>query len=157
LYGGPWSHSRTGSSGTTGCAGGVVRQANLVGSVGSDMGDGSGREEGDARGAQGDHDTVPMGTGGDGGSSYTVVTGAVRGTPAHPARTVLSGAGVSRCTPRTPVQPTRGTGWSGWSGAGRRSAGPGGSGWSGCGGRMPTRSAGGRGRAGAAAGRSATT
>jgi len=76
--------------------------------MGSGMGDGSGSEEGDARGAQGDHDTGHVGTGGGGGSSSSVVTGAVRGTPAHPAGTEPSGAGVSSHTLRTPVQPTRG-------------------------------------------------
>jgi len=41
------------------------------------MGDGSGSEEleGDVRGAQGDHDTGHVGTGGGGGSSSRVVTG----------------------------------------------------------------------------------
>jgi len=120
------------------------------------MRDGSGREEGDARGAQGDHDTVHVGTGGGGGTSSTVVTWAVRGTAAHPAGTGLSGAGVSSRTPRTLVQPTRGRGSSGWSWARRRSAGPGGSGWSSGSGRMPTRSGGGGGRTGAGAGRSTT-
>ena len=57
-------------------AGRVVRQGNLVGGVGSGMGDGSGREEDDARGAQGDHDTGHISTEGGGGSSCRVVTGA---------------------------------------------------------------------------------
>jgi len=86
-----------------------------------------------------------------------VVTGAVGGTPAHPAGTWPAGAGLGSHTRRTPVQPTHGRGWSGWSGARRHSAVPGGSCWSGGGGRMPTRSGGGGGRAGAGAGGSATT
>jgi len=77
------------------------------------MGDGRGSEEGDARGAQGDHNTRHVGTGGGGGSSSRVVTGTVGGTPACPAGTGPSGAGVSSHTPRTPVQPTCGRGWSG--------------------------------------------
>jgi len=154
LYGGPGSTSWTRGSGTTGGAGGV-RQGNLVGGVGSGMGDGSSSEEGDVRGAQGDHDTRHVGTGGGGHRTSSVVTGAVGSTPAHPVGTWPSGAGVSSRTPRRPVQPTRGTGWSGWSGARRRSAGPGGRGWSG--GRMPTRSGGDGRRAGAGAGGSATT
>jgi len=121
------------------------------------MGDGSGSKEGDARGAQGDHDTGHVCTGGGGGSSSRVVTGAVGGTPAHPAGTGLSGAGVSSRTLRTPVQPTCCRGWSGWSGARRRSAGPGGSGWSAGGCRMPTHFGGGGGRAAACAGGRATT
>ena len=64
MYGGPGTTSRTRGSGTTGGAGGVVRQGNLVGGVGSAMGDGSSGEEGDARGAQGGHDTRHVGTGG---------------------------------------------------------------------------------------------
>jgi len=63
------------------------------------MGDGSGSEVGDARGAQGGHDTGHVGTGGGGGSNSRVVTGAVGCTPAHPAGTGPSGAGVSRRTP----------------------------------------------------------
>ena len=98
-----------------------------------------------------------MSTGGGGGSTSRVVTGAVGGTPAHPAGTGQSGAGVSSCTPRTLVQLSRGRRWSGWSEARRRSAGPGGSGWSGGGSRMPKHSARGAGRAGAGAGGSATT
>jgi len=43
------------------------------------MGDGSGSEEGDVRGAQGDHDTGHVGTGSGGGSSSRVVTRAVYG------------------------------------------------------------------------------
>jgi len=92
------------------------------------MGEGSGSEEGDARGAQVDHDTGHVGTGGGGGSSSRVVTRTVGGTSAHPAGTGPSGAGVSSRTPRTQVQPTRSRGWSGWSRACRRSAGPGGCG-----------------------------
>jgi len=157
LYGGPGRTSRTGGSGTTGGAGGVFRKGNLVEGVGSGMGDRSGSEEGDARGAQGDHDTGHVGTGGGGGSSSRMVTRAVGGTPAHRTRTGPSGAGVSCHTPRMPVQPTRGRGWSSWSGARRRSVSPGGSGWSAGGGRMPTPSGGGGGRAGAGAGGSATT
>jgi len=121
------------------------------------MGDGSGSKEGDARGAQEDQDTGHVGTGGGGSSSSRVMTGAVGGTPAHPAGTGPSVAGVSRRTTWTPVQPTRGRGWSGWSGARRGSACPGGSGWSGGGGRMPMRSGGGGGRAGAGAGGHSTT
>jgi len=98
-----------------------------------------------------------VGTGGGRGSSSRVVTGAVRSTPAQPAGTGPSGAGVSTHTRQTPVQPTRGRGWSGWSGAPRRSAGPGGSGWSGAGGRIQTRSGDGGGRARAGASGSATT
>jgi len=64
LHGGPKSTSRTGGSGTTGDAAGVVRQVNLVGGVGSGMRDGSGSEEDGARGAQGEHDTRHVGTGG---------------------------------------------------------------------------------------------
>jgi len=45
-------------------SGGVVRQGTLIGGVGSGMGDGSGSEEGGASGAQGDHDTGHVGTGG---------------------------------------------------------------------------------------------
>jgi len=86
-----------------------------------------------------------------------VVTGPVRGTPAHPAVTGPSGAGVSTHTQRTPVQLTRGRGWSGWSGACRRSARPDGTGWTGGGGRMLTCSGDGGGRAEAGAGGSATT
>jgi len=157
LYGGPGSTSQTGGSSTTGGAGGVVRQRNRVGGVGSGMGDGSGSEEGDARGAQGDHDTGHVGTVGGGGSSSRVVTEAVGGTPAHQARTGPSGAGVNSRTRRTPVHPTCSRGWSGWSRARRRSADSGGSGWSGGGGRMPTRSGGGGARAGAGAGGSPTT
>ena len=110
LYGGSGSTSRTGGSGTTGGAGGVVRQGNLVEGVGSGMRDGSGSEKGDTRGAQGDHDTGHVGTGGSGGSSSRVVTGAIGGTPAYPAGTGPSGAGVSSGTLRTPVQLTRGRG-----------------------------------------------
>jgi len=77
------------------------------------MGDGSCSEEGDARGAQGDHETGEVGTGGGCGSSSTVVTGAVGGTPEHHARTGTSWAGVSSRTPQTSVQPTRGRRWSG--------------------------------------------
>ena len=128
LYGGPGSTSRTGGSGTTRSAGGVVRQGNLVGGVGCGMGDGSGSKEGDARGTQGDHDTGHVGTGGGGGSSSRVVTGAVRGILAQPGGTGRSGAGVSCRTPRTPVQPTRGRSWCGFYGAPSRSEGPGGSG-----------------------------
>ena len=47
-----------------GGAGGVVRQGNLVGGVGSRMGDGNGSEEVGVRGAEGDHDTGHVGTGG---------------------------------------------------------------------------------------------
>jgi len=121
------------------------------------MRDGSGSEEADARGAQGDHNTGHVGTGGDGGSSSRVVTGAIGGTPAHPAGTGPSGAGISSHIPRTRVQPTRGWGWSGWSGARRGSARPRKTGWSHGGGKMPTSSGGGSGRAGAGAGGSATT
>jgi len=78
-----------------GGAGGLVRQRNFVGGVGSGMGDGSGSEEGNTRGAQGDHDTGHVGTWGGGGSSSRVVTGAVGGTPAHPAGTAPSRSGVS--------------------------------------------------------------
>ena len=131
MYGGPASTSRTGGSGTTWGAGRVVRHANLVGGVGSGMGDGSGSKDGDARGAQGDHDTGHVGTGGGGGSTSRVVTKAIGGTPAHLAGTGPSGAGVSTRTPRTLVHPSCSRGWSGTSGARRRSAGPGGSGWSG--------------------------
>jgi len=94
---------------------------------------------------------------GGGGTSSSVVTGAVGETRAHPAGRRKSGAGVSSRTRRTPVQPTWGRGWSGWSGARRRSAGPGESGWSGGGGRMPTRCEGSGGMARASAGGSATT
>jgi len=128
LYRGPGSTSQTGGSGTTGGAGGVVRQGILVGDVGSGMGDRSGSDEGDARGTQGDHDTGHVGTVGGGGSSSRVVTGAVRGTPAHAAGTGPSGAGVNSRTGRTPVHPTRCRCWSGWSGARRRYADSGGSG-----------------------------
>jgi len=157
LNGYPGSTSWTGSSCTTAGAGGVVRQRNLVGGVGSGMGDGSGSEDCEVRGAQGDYDTRHVGTGGVGGSSSSVVTGAGGGTPAHAAGTGLSEAGVSSCTPRTPVHPTCGMGWSALSGARRCSAGPGGSGWSSGGGRMPTHSGGGDGRAGAGTGGCATT
>jgi len=58
------STSRTGGSCTTRGAGGVVRPGNLVGGVGSDMGDGSGSEEGGARGPQGHNDTTHVDTGG---------------------------------------------------------------------------------------------
>ena len=75
LYGGPGSTSHTDGSGTRGGVGGVVRQGSLVGGVGSGIGDGSGSEESDARGVQGDHDTRHVGTGGDGGSSSTVGPG----------------------------------------------------------------------------------
>ena len=125
--------------------------------MGSGMGDGSGSEEGDVRGTQGDHDTGHVGTGGGGGSSSRVGTGAVRGTLAEPAGTRRSGAGVSCRTPRTPGQPTRCRSWCGCYGAPSRSEGPGGSGWSGGGGRMPTPSRGGREQAGAGAGGSPTT
>jgi len=125
--------------------------------VGSGMGYGSGSEEGHPRGAQGDYDTGHVGTGGGGGSTSRVVTGAVRGTPAHRAGTRPSEAGLSSRTPPTTVQPTRDRGLSGWSGVHRRSAGPGGTGWSRGGSRMPTRSRGGAGRAGAGAGGSSTT
>jgi len=94
LYRGPGSTSRTGGHGTRGGAGGVVSQLNLVGGVGSGMGDGSGSKEGDVRGAQGDHDTGHGGTGRGGGSSSRVVPGAVGGTPAHPTAKGPSGAGV---------------------------------------------------------------
>jgi len=156
LYGGPGSTSHTDGTGTRGGAGGVVRQGNLVGGVGSGMGDGSGSEESDARGAQGDHDTRHVGTGGDGGSSSTVGTWAVGGTPAHPAGTGPSRARVSSGTPRRTLQPTGGMGLRGWSGARRCSVGPGGSGWSGGGGRIPTCPGGGSGRAGAGTGGSPT-
>jgi len=53
--------------------------------MGSCMGDGRGSEEGGVRGAQGDHDTGHVGTGGGGGSHSRVVSGAVGGTPAYPA------------------------------------------------------------------------
>ena len=69
LYDNLGSTSRTSGSGTMRGAGGVVRQGNLVGSVGSGMGDVSGSEEGDARGAQGDHNTGHVGTGWGGGSA----------------------------------------------------------------------------------------
>jgi len=82
----------------------VVRQGNLVGSVGSCMGDGRGREEGGTRGAQGHHDTGHVGTGGGGSSRSRVVTGPVRGTPAHTLGIGPSGAGVSSRTPWMPVQ-----------------------------------------------------
>jgi len=58
-----------------GRAGGVVRQGNLVGVVGSGMEDGRGSEEGDARGAQGDHDTGHEGTGGGGGGRMQMRSG----------------------------------------------------------------------------------
>jgi len=135
----------------------VVRQGNLVGGVGSGIGDASGSEEGDPRGSQGDHDTGHVGTGGGGGSRSRVVTGAIGGTPAHTAGTGPSETVVSSLTPRKQLQPTHGRGGSGLSGARRRSAGLGGSGWGGGGGRMPTRSGAGSGRAGAGAGGSATT
>ena len=86
-----------------GGVGGVVRQGNLVEGVGSGMADGSGSQEGDARGAQGDHDIGHVCTGRGGGRSSRVVTRAVGGTPGHPTGTGPSGAGVSRCTQRTPV------------------------------------------------------
>jgi len=121
LYDNLGSTSRTGGSGTTRGAGGVVRQGNLVGGVGSGMGDVSDSEEGDARGAQGDHNTRHVGTGRGGGSSSRVVTRAVGGTPAHPAGTGPSGAGASSRTPQTPVQRTCGRGWSGCSGTRTRS------------------------------------
>ena len=140
-----------------GGAGGVVRQGNLVGGLGSVMGDGSSSKKDGARCAQGDHDTRHVGTGGGGGGASRVMTGAVRGTPAHPAGTGPSGAGVSSRTPRMPVQPTRDRGCSNWSGPLRHSAGPGGGGWSRGDGRMPTRSGGGGGRAEAGTGGSATT
>jgi len=76
-----------------GSAGGVVRQGNLVGSVGSNMGDNSGSEEGGLRGAQGDHDTGHVDTGGVGDSSSRVMTRAVGGTPAHPVGTRPLGLG----------------------------------------------------------------
>jgi len=62
--------------------------------MGSGIGDGSGSEEGGARDAQGDHDTVQVGSGGGGGISSRVVTRAVGGTPAHTAAIGLSGAWV---------------------------------------------------------------
>jgi len=71
------------------------------------MGDGSGSEEGDTRGTQGEHDTGQVGTGESGGRSSRVVTGTVRSTSAHPAGTWPSGAQVSSRTPRTRVLPTR--------------------------------------------------
>ena len=95
--------------------------------------------------------------GGAGGSTSRVVPRAIGGTPAHPAGKGPSEAGVTSRTPRTPVQLTRGRGWSGWSRAGSHSAGPSKSGWSTGGGRMPTPSGHGGWRAGAGAGRSATT
>jgi len=64
LYGGPGGTSQTGGSCSTGGGGGVVRQGNLIGGMGSRMGDGSGSEKGGTRGAQGDHDTRHVGTGG---------------------------------------------------------------------------------------------
>jgi len=140
-----------------GALGELLDKKDLVGVVGSGMGDESGSENGDTRGAQGAYDTWHVGTGKGGGSSNRVVTGAIRDTPAQPARTGPSGAEVSSHIPRTPVQRTHGRGWRGWSGTRRRSGGRGGSGWSGGGGRMPTRSGGSGGRAGAGGGGSATT
>jgi len=64
------------------------------------MRDRRGSEEGGERGAQGDHDTRHVGTGGGGGSSSMVVSRAVRGTATHSAATGQSGAGVSSRTPR---------------------------------------------------------
>jgi len=157
FHGGPGRTSRTGGSRTTRDTGGLVRQGNLVQGVGSGMGDGSCSEEGGALGAQRDHDTGHVGSGGGGGSNSRVVTGAVRGTPAPPAGTGLSRAGVSSRTLLMLVYPTRGRGWSGWSGACRCSAGASGSGWSGGSGRIPTRIRGDSGRAEPAAGGSATT